>query len=241
MDDVYEESGEFLDVLSGPAWQMLREPVRAALRGTVAHAGPVLDVGAGTGLGTAVLAEACPGSPVLAIEPSPVLRAVLLSRVASDAALRERVTVVASDALSAVLPDRLDAVLAINMIGHLAPHERRTFWERVAARLAPGAPLVVNLQPPAEPVAVGYTTFGTVQVGGHTYEGGGGAEPSGPGMVTWRMRYRVLDAAGAVVQERTVDYPWHVISVADLLDELTDAGLDPQAEPMDVVRAVHMG
>lgn len=234
--DAYEASGEFIDVLSGPAWQELRDPVRAALRGV--SQGPVVDVGAGTGLGTRVLAEACPTAAVLAVEPSPVLRAVLLSRVVSDADLRERVTVVAGDALGADLPDHIGAVTALNMLGHLSPGERRTFLRRVADRLLPAAPLVVNLSPPAQAVAVPYTTFGAVRVGRHLYEGGGAAEPSGADTVTWRMRYRVLDTTGAVVREASIDYPWQVISAADLLAELADVGLHAEVGALDVVRAV---
>ncbi|MFU8849521.1 class I SAM-dependent methyltransferase [Micromonospora sp. SL1-18] len=240
MKDGYEVSGEFIDVLSGPAWQVLRDPVRAALRGVDPEHGPVLDVGAGTGLGTQILADACPAATVLAVEPSPVLRAVLLSRVAADADLRDRVTVLADDALGAPLPERLGAVLAANMIGHLPPQERREFWHRVAARLAPGAPLVVNLQPPAELAVVGFTTFGAVRIGRYTYEGGGAAEPVGAHTVTWRMSYRVLDA-GVVLREHTVDYLWHVLSEHDLRAELAEAELRAEVGPMGVVRAVRAG
>jgi trans-aconitate methyltransferase len=241
MDDAYQASGEFIDVLSGPAWLALRVPVRAALHGAAASQGPLVDVGAGTGLGTRELVDACPTATVLAVEPSPVLRAVLLSRVASDPRLRERVTVMAADALGAELPDRLGAVVAVNMIGHLTPDDRRTFWRRVGERLAAGAPLVVNLQPPAESATIPYTTFGAVQVGRYTYEGGGGAEPAGPDTVTWRMRYRILDADGAAVRESTVDYRWHVLSAPDLLDELADAGMRGQIGSLGVVRAVRAG
>jgi hypothetical protein len=236
-DDAYEASGEFLDVLSGPAWEALRDPVRMAFHGAVSLDEPIVEVGAGTGLGTRVVAGACPTAVILAVEPSPVLRAVLLSRVTSDADLRERVTVVAADALGVDLPDRLGAVVAINMIGHLDQGERRTFWRRVAERLVPGAPLVVNLQPPAEPVAIPYTTFAGVRVGRYTYEGGGAAEPTGPNSVTWRMDYRVLDEDRRPVREHRVDYLWHVMSLPDLLGELADAGLDGQVGRLDVVRA----
>jgi 16S rRNA A1518/A1519 N6-dimethyltransferase RsmA/KsgA/DIM1 with predicted DNA glycosylase/AP lyase activity len=125
--DAYEVSGEFIDVLNGPAWETLREPVRVALHGAASQEGPIVEVGAGSGLGTRVVADACPAATILAVEPSPVLRAVLLSRVVSDADLRERVTVVAADALGVDLPDRLGGVVAINMIGHLDREERRTF------------------------------------------------------------------------------------------------------------------
>ncbi len=133
MGDEYAISGEYLHVLSEPAWHALRTPVTEALRGAVGD-GTLLDVGAGTGLGTEVLATAVPDADVFAVEPSPVLRAVLLSRMAARPDLRRRVTVVAADALGADLPARLGAVLAMNMIGHLDPDGRRTFLRRVAER-----------------------------------------------------------------------------------------------------------
>jgi SAM-dependent methyltransferase len=235
--DPYQESGEFLDLLSGEAWRALRGPVTEALRGAAPKAGPLLDVGAGSGLGTRVMADSFPAAEIFAVEPSPVLRAVLLSRIAAEPALRSRVTVLAAGALDAPLPDRLGAVVAVNMIGHLAPPDRRRFWRRLGDRLAPGAPLVVNLQPPAEPVAVEHTLFATVRVGRHTYEGSGGAEPRGNGSVTWRMRYRVFDEKGSSVHESVIEYDWHVISPAALLRELADAGFAGEIGPFDVIRA----
>ncbi|NGM15859.1 class I SAM-dependent methyltransferase [Verrucosispora sp. WMMA2044] len=237
MGDEYAISGEYLHVLSEPAWHALRTPVTEALRGAVGD-GTLLDVGAGTGLGTEVLATAVPDADVFAVEPSPVLRAVLLSRMAARPDLRRRVTVVAADALGADLPARLGAVLAMNMIGHLDPDGRRTFLRRVAERLAPGAPLVLNLQPPAEPTPVPFAVFGTVSVGRHTYEGGGSAEPSGPDTVTWKMQYRMLDADDTVLREDHADYGWHVISAEALLADLAEAGLSGEFGSLDVVRAV---
>jgi SAM-dependent methyltransferase len=237
MTDEYQISGEYLDLLSEPAWQALRAPVTDALHGAAGDAA-LLDVGAGTGLGTEVLALAVPDGDVMAVEPSPVLRAVLLSRVAARPDLRHRVTVVAGDALGVDLPARLGAVLAMNMIGHLDPDGRRVFLRRVAERLVPGAPLVLNLQPPAEPTPIPFSVFGAVPVGRHTYEGGGSAEPSGPDSVTWRMRYRVLDADGTALREDHADYRWHVTPAEVLLAELAEAGLVGEVGPLDVVRAV---
>ncbi|MEV0325801.1 class I SAM-dependent methyltransferase [Micromonospora echinospora] len=153
-----------------------------------------------------MLAAAVLDGDVVAVEPSPVLRAVLLSRVAAHPDLRRRVTVAAADALGVDLPARLGAVLAIKMIGHLDAQKRRTFLRRVAERLAPDAPLVLNVQPPSEPTTVPFTVFGTVPLGQHRYEGGGSAEPSGPDSVTWRMRYRVLDTDGTVLREDHATY-----------------------------------
>jgi hypothetical protein len=236
--DLYAASGEFVDVLSGPAWEVLRGPIRTALRGARPDQGPLVDIGAGTGLGTLVLADTFPTAQVVAVEPSPGLRGVLLSRVAADDGLRERVTVMPGDALGVSLPAPLGGALAANMIGHLAPDDRRKLWRRVAQRLSPGAPFVVNLQPPATSVAVPFTDFAAIRIGQYVYEGGGSAEPAGPSAVTWRMRYRIRGGDGHVLHEQTVEYPWHVVSAPDLLAELAGAGLVAEVDDLDVVRAV---
>jgi hypothetical protein len=55
------------------------------------------------------------------------------------------------------------------------------------------------------------------------------------------MRYRVLDATGAIVRETTVDYPWHLVSTVDLLAELKEAGRHGDVGPFDVVRVIRAG
>ncbi len=62
------------------------------LRQAAPGQGPIVDIGAGTGLGTLLVADTVPGGEVIAVEPSPILRAVLLSRLAADDGLRQRVT-----------------------------------------------------------------------------------------------------------------------------------------------------
>jgi SAM-dependent methyltransferase len=236
--DPYAESGEFIDVLSRGAWQALRAPIAEALRQALPQQGPIIDVGAGTGLGTVLVADTVEGGDIIAVEPSPVLRAVLLSRLAAAEPLRRRVTVLATDVGGMRLPARVGGVLAINMIGHLSPQRRREFWADLRQRLAPGAPLIVNLQPPAEVTTIPESPFVSVPIGGRTYQGSGGARPAGDEAVTWTMRYRILDGEGVVEREIVVDYQWHVLSPARLLDELSAAGYVATTREMDVVVAV---
>ncbi|GAB7044635.1 MULTISPECIES: class I SAM-dependent methyltransferase [Catenuloplanes] len=238
MSDEYRDSAEFLDLMSHGMWDALRGPVTAALHGADPANGPVVDLGAGTGLGTATIAAALPKALITAVEPSSSLRAALLARIGVDPDLRARVSVLGDPAETVALPGRAAAVLALNMIGHLAPDARRDLWRRVAGTLPPSAPLVVNVQPPDEAVPVEETVFARVPVGGHVYEGGGRAEPSGPGQLTWHMTYRVRDAAGTVVREAAVSYAWHVLSVPALVTELAAVGLEAQPVEGGLVRAV---
>ncbi|TDC30060.1 class I SAM-dependent methyltransferase [Micromonospora sp. 15K316] len=237
--DPYAESGEFIDVFSRDAWQTLGPPIVSALRGAVPAHGPILDIGAGTGLGTFLVAETLPTAEVVAVEPSPVLRAVLLSRLAAGESLRPRVTVVATGIENWQPPPRLGGVLAINMIGHLDSQRRRLLWAELRTRLATGAPLIVNLQPPAEVTVVPPSVFSTITIGRHTYEGSGDARPAGDDddTVTWTMRYRTRTADGTTVRDLVVVYPWHVVSGTQLLDELADAGFDAAVGELDVVVA----
>ncbi|MFE9655589.1 class I SAM-dependent methyltransferase [Micromonospora sp. NPDC006431] len=235
--DSYAESGEFIDVLSQDAWRALRTPVTEALRHTWPDQGPIVDIGAGTGLGTLVAARAVPDAEVIAVEPSPILRAALLARVVVDEDLRRRVTVQATDAEGMALPARLGGVLAMNMIGHLAPDQRRQLWADLRPRLVPSAPLVVTLQPPSEPMTVPETSFGSVPIGRGSYEGSGGARPAGPDSVIWTMRYRVIDEDGAVERELVAEYPWYVLSAQTLRHELAAAGYAVTTGDMDVMVA----
>ncbi|MDQ0363535.1 methyltransferase domain-containing protein [Catenuloplanes indicus] len=238
MTDDYRESAEFLDLMSQQMWQALRAPVTAAMRDADPAAGPIVDLGAGSGLGVLAVAAAVPGAEIIAVEPSSGQRAALLARVAADADLRDRVTVLAATAQDAALPSRAAAVLALNMAGHLAPAERHALWAATARTLPPGAPLLTNAQPPETATAVPETVFAEIPVGRHRYEGAGRAEPSGPDRLVWHMRYRVRDADGALLREVATSYPWHVVSAAALAGELRAAGFTAEADTGGLIHAV---
>jgi hypothetical protein len=204
----YSASAEYLHLLSVPAWTDLRPRLAAALAGVDPDAGPVLELGAGSGLGT---------------EPAASLRAVLLSRLADRGT--GRVTVFPGGATEVPLPDRIAAVVGMHMVGHLAPPDRKRLWATVAERLSPGAPVVLNVQPPATAEAVPEFPWMTVTVGGLVYEGTGSAQPSGPDSVHWRMRYRTRREDGTVLAEASAEYAWWIITADGLAAELAEAGL----------------
>src|SRR5215470_19212598 len=64
----------------------------------------ILEIGAGTGLITTLLAEWTPAE-IFALEPSAGMRAVLLSRLAARPELLSRATVLSGDALSVRLDE----------------------------------------------------------------------------------------------------------------------------------------
>lgn len=225
MNDPYERSAEYIDIMIADVWDAFGPALTEALEGVEATTGTIVDLGAGSGRGVrAVCAALADSSPVLAVEPSPALRAVLLARVHEDTRLRRRVTVAPGGALDTPLPDRVRAVMAMNVIGHLSPPERHELWARIASRLAPGGCVIVNLAPPATPSHVPPSLMAHLTVGGLAYEGWASAEPSGDRRITWHMTYRTL-RQGRPLSEVTVDYEWWVLDEAELARELAEYGL----------------
>ncbi|TYB57287.1 class I SAM-dependent methyltransferase [Nonomuraea sp. PA05] len=222
MADEYEQSAEFIDVMIASHWAVLGPPLEEALRGVT---DPVVDVGAGGGHGTRVIAGAC-GGEIVAVEPSPGLRSVLLARVNEAAELRDRVTVLPEGLLDVDLPPRLGAVVAMNVLGHFSPADRQRIWALLAERLVPGGRAVLNLQPPTEPAAVPQARSADVRLGRRRYEGWARAEPTGSDRVTWHMTYRTHHD-DRLVGEVTATYDWWVLDEPQLKAELAGHGLSP--------------
>ncbi|MEU3271211.1 class I SAM-dependent methyltransferase [Saccharomonospora sp. NPDC006951] len=222
MKDEYSESAEFIDLLIAPLWTTLRPVLSSAL----AHAAPTtaVDLGAGSGHGTLLLAELLPGADVVAVEPSPGLRAVLLARVHADERLRRRVTVLPGAFPGVALPGQFSVLIAMNVLGHFDADAREQLWSLLAERLDRGGVAVVNLQPPAEPVPVPESVAATARVGRLAYEGLAKAEPAGDGTLTWYMTYRTLDG-DRLLGESTVSYAWHLIDEDGLRAEVAEHGL----------------
>ena len=74
------------------------------LSGVEPAAGPILDLGAGTGAGTVHLHAAFPDASIVAVEPSKAMRTALNVRLANNAGLRQAVTVMPCTFEDADLP-----------------------------------------------------------------------------------------------------------------------------------------
>jgi hypothetical protein len=210
-DDPYARSGQYLDMMIAGWWDHHRETLVDALQDLPPGPDPVVDAGAGGGQGTRLIAAALPRAPILAVEPSLLLRTVLLSRVADDPGLRDRVTVDGDGLLSTRLPDRIGGMVMANLIGHFSPHERDRLWEDLAPRLAPGAFVLLNLATPLKPERVERARMGEVRVGGRSYVGWAAAEPTGPERVDWHMTYEVHEN-GRVLARDDVHYDWWTLT-----------------------------
>lgn len=217
----YALSAEYVAVLLGPAWEALGPGLAAALDGLDPAVGPMVDVGAGSGLSTRALAAAVPRAEILAVEPDRALRTALLAGVVADPDLRSRVTVLDTDLLSADLPGRLGGLIAMNVLGHFSPGDRQRLWALLAARLAPAGRAVFDLYPPYESQAISAAAMGEVVVGRRRYSGTAAAEPAGAEAVTWEMTYTV-EQEGRRVTQLSARQHWYVATPERLGEELAE-------------------
>ena len=113
LDDPYAAAtAEFYELLATAHWQRTGAELVALLADVDPTAGPIVDVGAGTGIGLNYLLDAVPGADVYAIEPSRAMRTALHTRLLLDPVLSGRVTVDPRP-LRGALPDRASAVVAV--------------------------------------------------------------------------------------------------------------------------------
>jgi SAM-dependent methyltransferase len=217
MSDFYSPGAEFYD-LSSRKYTDRAALLTKVLAGVDTGYGPVLDLGAGTGLAIETVAAALPGARILAVEPATAMRAVLISRVAADDDLRTRVTVLADTAQDVPLPDKLSAAVLLGMLGHLDRAERAALWRRLADRLPAGAPVVVEVIPLSTPAVMAEMHFAHESLGDHTYDGWISGEPAGPDQMRWRTRWTVSQG-GEVL--RTVEHvhSWYTVGLDDLIKE----------------------
>ena len=135
--EMYADAGEFYDVMAGNLWQR-RKGFLEALSGLADVEGAVLDIGSGTGHGLVAVGSVLPDAEMFAIEPSPTMRAVLVSRIMQTEGLQKRTTVIPSTFEDADLPEKIRAVLFLACIGLMDDAARRNFWGRLAKHMSPG-------------------------------------------------------------------------------------------------------
>ncbi len=182
-----------------------------------ADPGTVVELGAGTGRVTRLLAHLVPRSPILAAEPSPVMRAVLRSRVHEDPDLRRRVTIRPETAQELALPERIRAVVLIGVAGHLGSDARADLWRRCLERLVPGGVIVVDLMGTSAR-SLPATRLLRERIGTQAYEWWTTAEPGRDGATRFTTRWLVLDGARTVREVRG-GYEWHSLDQATLARE----------------------
>ena len=170
--DAYTVSAEFYDVLQARdererADRLFASPARRARSG-------IIEVGAGSGLVTQVLARAAT-VPVHAIEPNPAMRALLLSRLAAAPnEHRARVTV-HPEPVQELWPREhapaADLAVCSKVVATLDPHERRETWAALARLVGPDGLLLIDPPPTTAPESPRTQVLRQVAVGDDVYSG----------------------------------------------------------------------
>ncbi|HEY5662793.1 MAG TPA: class I SAM-dependent methyltransferase [Ilumatobacter sp.] len=217
-------TAEFYDLLATAHWEPFGRQLLDLLGGVDTTEGPIVDVGAGTGIGLPFLRAAVPGARIHAIEPSRAMRVALHTRLLLDPDLCAATTVEPRPLGAADLPERACALVVSAALGHLTDAERELMWRYVADRMPPGAPAVIEVLPPERPLVVPPTCYRRLAVGRYLYEGWQQGEPLDGRLMTWTMTYRVLDGEREVASY-TVRSNWRCSSVADVRAEVAPHGL----------------
>lgn len=219
----YTPSAEFFDLVAAEHTATASAPAVAALLADAdLSTGPVVDIGAGTGLVTEAVARARPDAEILACEPAVGMRAVLTSRVFSDPDLRSRVTVTADAAPDLDLPDQVSVVLLCGVLGHLDAADRARLWRRLNRRLAPGGLVVVELMQFEEPLTLPDTRLATATAGRHRYEWSFGAAPDETenGVMRLHSTWRVYREDATEAEREVHDsYRWEPFGLKDVVAE----------------------
>lgn len=224
-DDPYgEATAEFYDLLATAHWETFGMQLLVLLSEVDPTVGPILDIGAGTGVGLPYLEVAVPEARIHAIEPSRAMRTALHTRLALDANLRRVTTVEPRTFALAELPERACALVASATLGHLSDAERGRLWRYIAEQMPAGAPAVIEVLPPARPLTVPPTRYRELAVGEYTYEGWQQGEPADEHHMAWTMTYRVLNDE-AEVASYSVRSRWRCFSVDDIRSEIAPFGL----------------
>jgi hypothetical protein len=227
----YVVTAEFYDLMAAPYWAQVG-PLLPGLLGDVdTLAGPVVDIGAGTGLSTIALAEALPEAEVIAVEPAQAMRSVLMSRLAARKDLRDRVTVEPAGVFAAALPRPAAGVVALGVLGHFDGPGRARLWRLLGALLPPGAPALVEVQQPRRVEPVAPRCYTRARVGRRRYEGWSEAIPVDAQRLRWRMTYRTFPAetgdGSTLLAEHVTEHVVWPIGPEQAVREAAAGGLVP--------------
>jgi trans-aconitate methyltransferase len=233
--NAYDITSQYYDALANDQLAAVRTQIVAAMHGVDCSQGPILDIGAGTGLTTHALAKALPMAEILAIEPHAGMRAAMMTRVCADPDLQRRVTILPMDFFAAPLPTTIAGAVASAVLVHFDALERTRLWHLLKSRLAPGGRVVTDVQCP-QAVDLPEILMATSRVGRIEYEGYAQAMAIPPSRQRWRMTYRAL-LDGNEIERRVAEFVCHAASAEEIAKEAVESGFEVQAR-LDLVTMI---
>lgn len=221
---VYAGSAAFYDAIAAAAHATVDAQIAEELCSIDLPRAPVVDIGAGTGLSTQVIASALATVSIFAVEPDPAMRAALMTRVWSQPALRHRVSILPMGLFDAPLPQRVSAFVASASLVHFSPRDRHRLWALIARHLATGGCALLEIQCP-EARDVAETVIATTRVGEVRYTALAAAEALDSARQRWRVDYRA-SLEGAEIDRHSCEYVCWVASAEEVLAEAAGYGLE---------------
>ncbi len=215
MEPTYDQIAEFNELYMPTAWDPLRDLVSDTF-GDIGPDGVIIDIGAGSGLGSVLLAEVS-NAEIIALEPSTTMRSMLMARL-DQAGVLERVTVVADGVPEGLdgLPDRVDGVVAAHMLGHLSRPAQTSLLDWIATSLAPGRTALLTIEPEAPPEGFEPMVLERT-VGRHVYRA---TVVVDPGRV--ESHWEVIDQNQEVIRSLRTGNTWEPPQTADIRTALAD-------------------
>ena len=223
--DPYVGTASAYDLLNASGRPEQVAAMRALLPLLQPEYGPVLDIGAGSGMNSALVLEEVPEATVFALEPSPAMRALAMGRLAQEAAWSTRVTLWPYDYFSAPLPETIAGAVMMGSLGHFDESERRAVFMDLAGRLPAGGAVLVDLPEPTRPQRVEAEVVSTAQLGELTYRTMVEGWPDGEDAMRWRMTY-LTHHGQDVILETTSEHVFRHPDPDDVASEARAAGLE---------------
>ncbi len=228
----YGAMAEFHDLFMVEPWARLA-PRLGELFGALPRDATIVDLGAGSGMGTRALGRAT-RAEIVALEPDLVMRSVLLARIADLPGFAERTTVCAGTIPHDLdeLPAEIDGFLAMHLLGHLSAACRRTLFAWLGDHLRPGGTGLVTI---AKQGRAGESEIvESRRIGCHEYRA---IHRAAAAPATYSTRYEVWDGSLLL---RSADFAgrWSRVTLADLRDDLRGTGLRAHELEPGLVRIV---
>ena len=232
MDASYDTMAEFHEVYMPPSWDRLRNLVSDTF-GDIGPEGVIADIGAGSGLGSVLLANVS-DAEIIALEPNTTMRSMMVARLDTVGVL-ERVTILPGAVPEGLegLPEDVDGIVAAHMLELLTKAAQNSLLDWAAASLAPGRSALLTVTPEAmqqvpaegtEPVVAERTVGRFVYRMTHRMSDPGGIE------AIWE----VIDRQGRVVRSVTDAASWEPMPVAEVRAALAGRPVEV-TEPLPAV------